>query len=81
MHNNVGNTYRKAGKLNEARAHLEKAKEMMMLMHQEEPVEEMAKVKTLLLSPSFTFFHCSGINCSNYAVQCLELTAAIFKKN
>ena len=31
MHNNVGNAYRNAGRLNEARSHLEQAKEMMML--------------------------------------------------
>ncbi|XP_067943822.1 tetratricopeptide repeat protein 28-like [Watersipora subatra] len=48
MHNNVGNAYRNVGKYNEARKHLEKAKEMMMLMHCFEPVEDMAKVHSSL---------------------------------
>ena len=47
MHNNVGNAYRKVGKLNEAKTHLEKAKEMMVFIHQDEVVDEMAKVNSL----------------------------------
>ena len=49
MHNNVGNAYRNAGRLNEARSHLEQAKEMMMLIHLGEPVEDMAKVSSAFL--------------------------------
>ena len=49
MHNNVGNAYRNAGRLNEARSHLEQAKEMMMLIHLGEPVEDMAKVSRVFL--------------------------------
>ena len=49
MHNNVGNAYRNAGRLNEARSHLEQAKEMMMLIHLGEPVEDMAKVPSVFL--------------------------------
>ena len=44
MHNNIGNSYRSNKDLNKAREHIEKAKEMMMLMHGDDPVEEMAKV-------------------------------------
>ena len=44
MHNNIGNAYRSNKDLNKAREHIEKAKEMMMLMHGDDPVEEMAKV-------------------------------------
>ena len=45
MHNNLGNSYRDAGDLNSAREHLEKARTMMELVHGEEKVEEMAKVR------------------------------------
>ena len=44
MHNNIGNSYRSNKDLNKAREHIEQAKEMMMLMHGDDPVEEMAKV-------------------------------------
>ena len=44
MHNNIGNAYRKVGNLNEAKKHLEKAKEMMVVVHKDKPAEEMAKV-------------------------------------
>ena len=44
MHNNIGNAYRSSKDLNKAREHIEQAKEMMMLMHGDDPVEEMAKV-------------------------------------
>ena len=44
MHNNIGNAYRSNKDLNKAREHIEQAKEMMMLMHGDDPVEEMAKV-------------------------------------
>ena len=44
MHNNIGNAYRSNKDLNKAREHIEQAKQMMMLMHGDDPVEEMAKV-------------------------------------
>lgn len=44
MHNNVGNAYRTSRDLNKAREHIERAKEMMEMMHGDDPIEEMAKV-------------------------------------
>jgi len=45
MHNNVGNAYRASGNLNKAVEHLERSKEMMLMMHYGDASEDMAKVR------------------------------------
>ena len=62
MHNNLGNSYRDAGDLNSAREHLEKARTMMELVHGEEKVEEMAKVRDNRVKFKVAFSLFSDIN-------------------
>ena len=62
MHNNLGNSYRDAGDLNSAREHLEKARTMMELVHGEEKVEEMAKVRDKRAKFKVAFSLFSDIN-------------------